>query len=106
VGGHRLVAHALCIRLPKPLPGRALHEIAQHDQSLRRPSFAVWLRDGCFATAMGTSRLVNGNRGSGDEVSGNLAVLFETDQVMSAAVCPACGHPTVRPDLCAASRLN
>jgi hypothetical protein len=51
---------------------------------------------------MGTSCLVNGSRGSGDQVTGNLAVLFETDQVMSAAVCPACGYPTVRPELCAA----
>jgi hypothetical protein len=60
--------------------------------------------DGCFATAMGTSCIVNGRRGSDDAASGNLAVLFETNQVMTAAVCPACGYPTVRPDLCAACR--
>jgi hypothetical protein len=52
---------------------------------------------------MGTSCIVNGRRASDDAVSGNLAVLFETNQVMT-AVCPACGYPTVRPDLCAACR--
>ena len=47
---------------------------------------------------------MNGRRGSADAVSGNLAKLFEADQVSITAICPACGYPTVRPDLCASCR--
>jgi hypothetical protein len=37
-------------------------------------------------------------------VSGGLAMLFEADRQGITAICPACGYPTVRPDLCASCR--
>jgi hypothetical protein len=42
--------------------------------------------------------------GSADAVSGGLAMLFEGDRQGITAICPACGYPTVRPDLCASCR--
>ena len=62
---------------------------------LRRP--LVWDRTGYFLR-------VDGLRGSADAVSSKLVALVDADQVDITAICPACGYPTVRPDLCAACR--
>lgn len=47
---------------------------------------------------------MNGRHGCADAVSSDLAMLFDADQVRVTAICPACGYPTVSPDLCASCR--